>query len=219
MYNYNGIIGKVVSLPRSLYYSIKCCGIKNGIKLPILIHFKAKIQGLNKNSFSIPGDTRFRFGFCASKGIPTNARSAIYIAGGVLQLKGSATIGEGSVIRIDAGSLILGDDFAANNNCEFYCSKRIEIGDSCLLGWNTAIRDSDGHHVSLQGEDRPNIKAVTIGNSVWVGAHVDIMKGTEIGDGSVIGFRSCVVGLVADSNSLIGGYPARIIRRNISWRP
>jgi tetrahydrodipicolinate N-succinyltransferase len=59
-------------------------------------------------------------------------------------------------------------------------------------------------------------KDIKIGNRVWIGAHVSILKGSEIGDGSVVAIRS----LVNDkfpANVLLAGIPARVKRHDISW--
>ncbi len=56
---------------------------------------------------------------------------------------------------------------------------------------------------------------VVIGNDVWIGTNVTIMSGVTIGDGAVIANNSHVVKNI-DSYSLVGGNPARFIRRRFS---
>lgn len=52
---------------------------------------------------------------------------------------------------------------------------------------------------------------VTIGNNVWLGSRVMILKGVSIGDNSVIG-ASSVVTKPIPANCIAAGNPAKIIR-------
>lgn len=51
-----------------------------------------------------------------------------------------------------------------------------------------------------------------IGNDVWIGENVTIMAGVKIGDGAIIGMNSTATKDV-ESYSIVGGNPARIIRK------
>jgi acetyltransferase-like isoleucine patch superfamily enzyme len=57
--------------------------------------------------------------------------------------------------------------------------------------------------------------AVTIGNDVWVGIRVAILRGVTIGDGAVIGANSVVTKDV-EPYTIVGGVPAKLIRRRFS---
>jgi len=57
-----------------------------------------------------------------------------------------------------------------------------------------------------------NKKEVIIGNNVWIGSKVIILKGAKIGDNSIIAAGSVVLGKEYPSNVIIGGNPARIIK-------
>lgn len=58
----------------------------------------------------------------------------------------------------------------------------------------------------------------TIGEHVWIASYVDVLKGVNIPDGSVIAYRSCVTKAFNEKGSLIAGYPAKVIRDNIEWK-
>ena len=95
----------------------------------------------------------------------------------------------------------------------------LTVGDDVLLGWRVNIRDSDGHSIydDITKIKNPIQKNITIGNHVWIASYVDILKGTEIKDNSVIAYRSCVLSKFDKANCIIGGYPAKILRENINW--
>ena len=51
---------------------------------------------------------------------------------------------------------------------------------------------------------------IHIGNDIWIGYHVTILKGVSIGDGCVLGACSLVTKSF-DKNLIIGGVPAKIL--------
>lgn len=98
-----------------------------------------------------------------------------------------------------------------------YAMKEITIGPHTMIGPNTKIFDTDFHPVDpearLKADDsRVSIKPVVIGSNVFIGCNCIILKGTRIGDNSVIGAGSVVSGQFPD-NVLIAGNPAVIIRQ------
>jgi acetyltransferase-like isoleucine patch superfamily enzyme len=105
------------------------------------------------------------------------------------------------------------------NNCGFSgtvigCKEKITIGDDLLAGANTLITDFDWHsvdpklrHVSNKAKSAP----VEIGNNVWLGIGVIILKGVSIGDNSVIGANSVVVKDIP-SNVVASGNPCQVIK-------
>ena len=78
------------------------------------------------------------------------------------------------------------------------------IGGHCLIfthgAWSNAL---DGYPVTYE--------PVTLGNSVWLPWRVFVMPGATIGDGTVIGANSLVVGDIP-ANSLAVGAPAKVIK-------
>ncbi len=60
----------------------------------------------------------------------------------------------------------------------------------------------------LQGED---VAPVRIGNSVWLGAKVTVLKGVSIGDGAIVG-ANAVVSSDLPPGAVAVGVPARVMR-------
>lgn len=90
---------------------------------------------------------------------------------------------------------------------------RIEIGSDCLFATGIQIMDSDTHEIRSRNRitDLDAPQPVKIGNNVWVGLNAIILKGTEIGDNSVVGAGSVVKGKFP-ANCVIAGNPARIVK-------
>ena len=67
--------------------------------------------------------------------------------------------------------------------------------------------DDDGHTF----RNHKQVKAITIGNNVWIGANSIILKGVNLGDNVVVGTGS-VVTKSFPNNSVIAGVPAKLIK-------
>jgi acetyltransferase-like isoleucine patch superfamily enzyme len=59
---------------------------------------------------------------------------------------------------------------------------------------------------------------VTVGDKVWIGARVTVLKGVTIGDGAVVAAGALVTDDVPP-RALVGGVPARVLRENVTWEP
>lgn len=109
-------------------------------------------------------------------------------------------------------------DFA--DNVFIGCGTIIDANQSIRIGKNTFIAPycfiTDTSHnfadsnlpIRLQGCD---YKSVVIGEDVWIGAHVVILAGVTIGNGSVVGANSTIIRDVPPG-AVVAGSPARIIK-------
>ena len=57
---------------------------------------------------------------------------------------------------------------------------------------------------------------MTLGDHVWIGCHVHLLHGADVGTGAVIGMDSLVLGKVPPC-SVAAGKPARVIRTDTTW--
>jgi acetyltransferase-like isoleucine patch superfamily enzyme len=87
------------------------------------------------------------------------------------------------------------------------CAKRIVIGRNVRCGANTLIFDTSGHWEDPRsGVDAP----VEIGDGVWLGVNVTLLKGATIGRGTLVGANSVVIRSLP-ANVVAFGSPARAI--------
>ena len=99
------------------------------------------------------------------------------------------------------------------------CSNHIEIRNSVLIGWDTLIMDNDFHYVKYRGQNRipPCIGSVLIGEHVWIGCRVTILKNSSIPNGSVVASSSVITKQFTEPYILLAGNPAFVKKHNIEW--
>ena len=95
----------------------------------------------------------------------------------------------------------------------------IRIGNDCMFSENVHIRSTDGHTIfdkdTLEPINKP--ENIVIGDHVWLGDAVCVLKGSIIPDNSVVGAKAVVTKAFDEPNVILAGIPARIIKRNINW--
>lgn len=89
----------------------------------------------------------------------------------------------------------------------------LEIGENVFLHRGTIIITHDWASwcfVNTHNEFIPSHGKVKIGNNVWLGENVSILKGVTIGDNVIIGLGAVVVKDIP-SNSIAVGVPAKVV--------
>ena len=101
------------------------------------------------------------------------------------------------------GSQIIIGDNCRLNGVYVHAQKKITIGNNCVMASGVNIIDSNGHEtISLdRTKERDFPKEIVIGNNVWIGLNVIVLKGSIIGDNTIIAAGSVVKGVVP-SNSI-----------------
>ena len=115
----------------------------------------------------------------------------------------------GNKIRVHSGTKIkvrpnafleIKDGTKFNSNCIIACRSKIIIGEETEFGPSVYVYDHDHIHNYETGKNLGyNSSSIVIGKNCWIGANTIILKGTHIGDNSV----------VAAGSVLTGCYPSR----------
>jgi maltose O-acetyltransferase len=90
----------------------------------------------------------------------------------------------------------------------------IKIGARCLIGTEWQVMDTNAHELDLdrRTEADSQTKQVVVGDDVFIGSRVTMLKGCRIGNGCVVAAGSVVSpGFYAPSMSIVAGNPARIV--------
>lgn len=117
--------------------------------------------------------------------------------------------------RKNNSKIFIGENVWFNNSCTIICDgSEIYIGSNCLFGTGLNIFDSDFHKTKINERNSGDhiSKPVRIGDNVFTGFNVTILKGVSIGDNSVISAGSVVTTDIPE-NVIAGGIPAKILKK------
>jgi len=110
----------------------------------------------------------------------------------------------------------IGNRVSATGHLTIGAANCVEIGDDALLASHIFISDNQHGHASVdlpfKYQPLEKIAPVKIGVGCWIGEHVVILPGVQIGDMSIVGANSVVTESVPP-RSIVAGSPARIIRQ------
>jgi acetyltransferase-like isoleucine patch superfamily enzyme len=131
-------------------------------------------------------------------------------------------------VHFDLGEtarMIIGD-YCYLTNVVLLCELEVRIGNYVVIGWNTAVADSDFHPIAPaqriadamacsplgKGRPRPPVikQPILIEDDVWIGPNATILKGVHIGTGAWIEPGSMVTRNVP-SRTRVMGNPAQVI--------
>jgi acetyltransferase-like isoleucine patch superfamily enzyme len=112
------------------------------------------------------------------------------------------------------GSLMIGSGTYVGQFSVICARQAITIGADCLIAEHVTIRDQDHDFGGARPTSRNGFvtEPIRIGNNVWLGAKVTVLKGVTIGDNVVVGANS-VVTRDLPNNVVAAGAPARVLRQ------
>jgi acetyltransferase-like isoleucine patch superfamily enzyme len=179
----------------------------------------AALAGLRRNIRAIPFVLRGRYMLRAATRVPWTVR----VSGRPRVInQGTMVFGE----RVQICSIHIPSEFVTaadayleigartfiNYAASICAQQSIRIGAHCMIGTHCIMLDSDFHHVEPEKRYmRPSSQSITIGNHVWIGARVTILKGVTIGDQAVIAAGSVVTRDIP-AGTIAAGVPARVQR-------
>jgi acetyltransferase-like isoleucine patch superfamily enzyme len=126
-------------------------------------------------------------------------------------------IGDGNRLRSHEGQVRLGAKVVLGSANVVNSYLDVEIGENALLGDWIYICDFDHRHDRLDVPIRKQGIAKTpvrIGADVWIGEKATILRGADIGAGSVVASQSLVKGSIPPF-SIVAGTPARVVRSRL----
>ena len=157
--------------------------------------------------------------FCFIQGVDSHNRLLIIINDGKVSIGHHSKISCGKIWVRFGGNLTIGNYTNINKGSEIRCDENVSIGSYNQISYRVRIWDTNTHNILCieerrriaekyypyfgYEENRPDASDVTIGNDCWLSEDTAILKGSSIGDGSIIGFRTTVIGKTIPSHSRV----------------
>jgi acetyltransferase-like isoleucine patch superfamily enzyme len=123
-------------------------------------------------------------------------------------------VGDGTKIRCHEGAVVIGQKTVLGQECTISAYKRVRIGEQCVIADRAMFIDFDHGVVEVERPIRQQgiyMRPVEVGSNVWIGYGACVLRGTRVGDNSVIGTNSVVTKDVP-ANAVAGGVPAKVLR-------
>ena len=124
-------------------------------------------------------------------------------------------------IEDEGGSIVIGN---GNNVCGSTKISSIEgvpvvVGNDNLFSTNVDFKTGDSHSIiSVQTGKRINPSmSIKVGNHNWFGHNVTILKGVELKENVIVGTGSIVTKSPEETNIVLAGTPAKVIKRGVGW--
>ncbi len=191
-------VGNVINIDPDTSYSASRIIIKgtgNQVKIDGALHF-------NKLTINLKGNNK-------------NIHIALTNAN-INNLKITSIRADNQIVKIGKNFSCGGLEIQMNDGDE-----ELRIGDDCLFSWGIKMRTSDGHSVVdlVTGRAINTPKNVVIASRVWVGEDVRFLKGARIPQDVIVGAGAVVTKSFHDddANCVIGGFPAKVLTRNVTW--
>ena len=123
-------------------------------------------------------------------------------------------LGDGTTLRCHEGTLTIGDKCVFGQNNTVNCHIDVSVGSECIVADWVYVGDFDHRTdvtaVSIRRQGL--IKTpVIIGPDVWLGVKSTVLRGSVVGEGTVIAANAVVRGSIP-AFSIAGGIPAVVMR-------
>lgn len=210
----------ILGLPKTLYFNLKYFDIKTAIRLPVLISKNVKFKKLSGKiilNSKVKKTGLIKIGF-KSAGIfdEKYSKSILELYGNII-FDGNAFMGQGSKLCVK-GDLVIGKNFFSTAETTIICYEAIDIGENCLISWDTQIMDTDFHKV-MQNNNIVNFnRKIIICEHVWIGCRVTILKGSYIAANNVVASNSVVCNQIYNENNVLAGNPCKVVKANVEWK-
>jgi acetyltransferase-like isoleucine patch superfamily enzyme len=90
------------------------------------------------------------------------------------------------------------------------------VGNGCVISWDCQFLDEDFHWLEYEGKVERD-KKIAIGDHVWIGCGVTVLKGARVPNGCVVAANSVVTKAFQEEKCILAVNPARIIKSDVAW--
>ncbi len=143
-------------------------------------------------------------------GVVCLANVRFVVFGGELRIGPWGKLRDNVAIK-SSGKLVVGSHATIQSQTMLHCSERVEIGDHIGIAERVSVFDSDhgADGSAVPWHTQPLItEPVEIGDNVWFGANIVVLRGARIGANCIVAAGSVVRGGDYPESWLIAGVPA-----------
>ena len=207
----------LLGFPKSLYLNFRYLPLRQAIQFPIIVSHKTSFRGTGQVQIDHPSFACLKIGFGTTEVNDFRNQRTIVRLSGLMQVQGSCRIGAACKLHIK-GNLHIGDRVNLTGASTIICHHKINLGEAVLVSWEVLIMDTDQHSIYDATQKPVNADAaIFIHSKVWIGARATILKGVEIGAHNVIGAHSLVSRSFEETQQILAGNPARVVKKAIEW--
>lgn len=206
---------RYIKITSYIYLNYFCKSVKREKKYHIYPHRGTKIRIRSNAEIILNGDLHIN----AHEDDSRLARSHLSLyENSKLIVGGYVILRYGTLIRLAPDAILeFMGKVTPNINLTIDCRQLIRIGNDTMMGSDVIIYDSNFHPTQYPNRDfKTNTSPVYIGEHVWIGTRAMIMKGCNIGMGSIIGANAYITGNIP-ANSMVACNPSRIVMKDVKW--
>lgn len=111
-------------------------------------------------------------------------------------------------------NITIGKNVFINSGCKFQDQGGITIGDGALVGHNVVLATLN-HDLAPEKRSSMHPGPIVIEKNAWIGSNATILPGVTIGEGAIVAAGAVVTKDVL-SNTIVGGVPAKLIKKIVS---
>ena len=108
-------------------------------------------------------------------------------------------------------NIVIGENVFINSNCTMQDQGGIYIGDDVLIGHNVCLLTLN-HDFDPEKRGNLHPSPIHIEDKVWLGSNVTVLPGVRIKKGAIVA-AGAVVTKDVDENTVVGGVPAKVIKK------
>ncbi len=131
-----------------------------------------------------------------------------------IEIASGVFVGRNTILSCKNGDIVIEADANLGFNVEIFSASRVRVGRKVLVAAYTYLVGGDHLYdrvdVPVLDQGR-TARGIDIGDHVWLGAHVVVTDGSQVGRDAIIGAGAVVVGAIPEF-AIAVGTPARVVR-------
>jgi acetyltransferase-like isoleucine patch superfamily enzyme len=164
---------------------------------------------------------------------PQRFPAEVAVDRGTLEIGPHAWVQSDLLVRF-GGHMKIGAYAGISYGGDIRCEEQVTIGDYAMISYEVCIYDTNTHSTDWRkrraviermrqsgtGEvEKPDTRPVHVGDDVWIGRGAVVLKGSRLGDRSIVGIRTVVSGVYPADTTLVSTAPRTFSRVEGSLGP